>query len=300
MSNLHISWAIEIHCWGLVFLEYISVAAVTAAGGFAFTASHLEKPQVTKGSCPAIRCLAWARHALTPALLRGPAAIGHPWPGAATAASLPRCPLRNACVRPLGKEQADQDQKPKQRQRQRQRQRQDQQLRGQASLLQGPVYSGASHHSTGRALARLQLLILMHRHLERPSGGSAQWATRHGCRVSRARPGMADRGGPTEQDRSEGMPSPGEAPNDRGRSALVTFALFESDPPSGRNPKWPLTQKRICTPPSNSESCIDTHSHRGQASSHKISLPHGIMFYPASNHSNHCTGKKFKNSKLWA
>ena len=29
------------------------------------------------------------------------------------------------------------------------------------------------------------------RPLERPSGGSAQWATRHGCRVSRARPGMA-------------------------------------------------------------------------------------------------------------
>jgi hypothetical protein len=73
-------------------------------------------------------------------------------------------------------------------------------------------------------------LILMHRPLERPSGGSAQWATRHGCRVSRARPWMADRGGPTERDRSEGMPSLGEAPNERGRSALVTLALFQSDP----------------------------------------------------------------------
>ena len=90
--------ALSAWCWA-----YISVSAVTAAGGFAFTASHLEKPQVTKGSCPAIRCLAQARHALTPALLRGPAAIGHPWPGAATAASLPRCPLRNTCVRPLEK-----------------------------------------------------------------------------------------------------------------------------------------------------------------------------------------------------
>jgi hypothetical protein len=40
----------------------------------------------------------------------------------------------------------------------------------------------AFHHSTGRALARLQLLILMHRPIERPSGGSAQWATRHGWR----------------------------------------------------------------------------------------------------------------------
>ncbi|RZI31937.1 hypothetical protein EUX57_10160, partial [Pseudomonas orientalis] len=24
-------------------------------------------------------------------------------------------------------------------------------------------------------------------------------------------------------------------------------ALFKSEPPSGRNPKWPLPQKRICT-----------------------------------------------------
>ncbi len=82
------------------------------------------------------------------------------------------------------------------------------------------------HHSTGRALARLQLLMLTHRPLERPRGGSAQWATRHGCRVSRPRPWMADGGGPTEQDRSEGMPSLGEAPNERGKSALVTLALF--------------------------------------------------------------------------
>ncbi len=87
----------------------------------------------------------------------------------------------------------------------------------------------AFHHSTGRALARLQLLILMHRPLERPSGGSAQWATRHGCRVSRARPWMADRGGPTEQDRSEGMPSLSEAPNERGKSPWLLGA-FPSDP----------------------------------------------------------------------
>ncbi len=88
----------------------------------------------------------------------------------------------------------------------------------------------ALHHSTGRALARLQLLMLTHRPLERPSGGSAQWATRHGCRVSRARPWMADRGGPTEQDRSEGTLSLGEGPNDRGKSPLVTLGLFQSDP----------------------------------------------------------------------
>jgi len=70
--------------------------------------------KVSKNARPSIRCLARARHALTPALLRGHAATGHPWPGAASAASLPRYPLRNACVRPLGKGRVDQrqDQKP--------------------------------------------------------------------------------------------------------------------------------------------------------------------------------------------
>src|SRR5471030_1009174 len=63
------------------------------------------------------------------------------------------------------------------------------------------------------------------RPLERPSGGSAQWATRHGCRISRPRPWMADGGGPTEQDRSEGMPSQGEAPNE-GAEALWLLSRF--------------------------------------------------------------------------
>ena len=36
---------------------------------------------------------------------------------------------------------------------------------------------------------------------------------------------------PTEQDRSEGMPSYSEAPNERGKSPLVTLGLFQSDSP---------------------------------------------------------------------
>ena len=48
---------------------------------------------------------------------------------------------------------------------------------------------------------------------QRPNAGVAQGATRHGCRVSRPRPWMADGGGPPEQCRSEGMPSLSEAPN---------------------------------------------------------------------------------------
>ena len=78
----------------------------------------------------------------------------------------------------------------------------------------------APHHASGRALARLSLLILICR-VGRPNAGSAQWATRHGCRVSRPRPWMADGGVPTEQDRSEGMPSLGEAPDVRGASAWL-------------------------------------------------------------------------------
>jgi hypothetical protein len=87
----------------------------------------------------------------------------------------------------------------------------------------------------GRPAGRLALLCFGGtRPLERPSAGSAQWAPRQGCRGSRPRPWMADGGGPTEQDRSEGMPSLSEAPNVRGKSAWLLGAS-PSDPPSGRN-----------------------------------------------------------------
>jgi hypothetical protein len=43
------------------------------------------------------------RRSLTPATLRGPAAIRHPWRGAALAASMPLGPLRAACVQPAPK-----------------------------------------------------------------------------------------------------------------------------------------------------------------------------------------------------
>ncbi len=61
----------------------------------------LEKPQSNQRAlAPDIRCLAVARHPLAPVLLRGPAAIGHPWPGAANPASMPGCPLRRTSTRP--------------------------------------------------------------------------------------------------------------------------------------------------------------------------------------------------------
>ncbi|KAA0980291.1 hypothetical protein FQ185_01470 [Pseudomonas sp. ANT_H12B] len=47
--------------------------------------------------------------------------------------------------------------------------------------------------------------------------------------VGRPRPWMADGGGPKEQDRSEGMPSHGEAPNEKGKSPWILGA-FPSGP----------------------------------------------------------------------
>ncbi|OOW01182.1 hypothetical protein MF6394_16355 [Pseudomonas sp. MF6394] len=38
-----------------------------------------------------------------------------------------------------------------------------------------------------------------------------------------------------------------------GKSVLLTFALFKSEPPSGRNPKWPLPQQWIYT----QSACVD-------------------------------------------
>ena len=85
----------------MFFRVYISIAAVTAAYGFALTATHFcRRPKVSKTLRPSVRPLAKARCSLAPVLLRGPAAIGHPWPGAASPASMPGCPLRRTSTRP--------------------------------------------------------------------------------------------------------------------------------------------------------------------------------------------------------
>jgi hypothetical protein len=107
----------------------------------------------------------------------------------------------------------------------------NQQLRWFASESGGSVntFIGIrTHEEPGRPVGRLACFCGV-RPLERPSGGSAQWATRHGCRVSRARPWRADRGGPTEQDRSEGTLSLSEGPNESGKSVWLLCA-FQSDP----------------------------------------------------------------------
>ena len=79
-------------------------------------------------------------------------------------------------------------------------------------------------HQVGYQAVWLLILIC-------PPLRKAEWrfcavVPRQGCRVSRARPGMADRGGPTEQDRSEGTPNLSEGPDAWGK----TFWFLLSGP----------------------------------------------------------------------
>jgi hypothetical protein len=87
--------------------------------------------------------------------------------------------LRSASGKGAGRSKAEAKQQQKQKQKQsrsRSNSRGNGKINSFANKLAPPQWIGvtfAFHHLTGRALARLQLLILMHRPLERPSGGSA-------------------------------------------------------------------------------------------------------------------------------
>ena len=83
------------------------------------------------------------------------------------------------------------------------------------------------HPKLGRLLGRLASAFDLRRPVKPrwPNAGIAQWASRHGCRDSRAGPWMALRGGPTEQCRSEGTPSLGEVPSG-GAEALWLLSRF--------------------------------------------------------------------------
>ncbi|MGF6488627.1 hypothetical protein ABH904_002400 [Pseudomonas frederiksbergensis] len=211
----------------LWLVVYISVAAVTATYGFALTASPFwQTPQKEpKGLAPSVRPLAKARRSFAPVSIWGHrptvcfATTYMRWVRLRRTALRANPQMNTGTRSPEGAGRS--------RSKAKAKQMQDQKIA--ASLRSTAPTGKCVRLRSGRPVGRLAL-ILTHRPLERPRGGSAQWATRHGCRVSRARPWMADRGGPTEQDRSEGMPSLGEAPNERGKSALVTLALFQSDP----------------------------------------------------------------------
>jgi hypothetical protein len=107
------------------------------------------------------------------------------------------------------------------------------------------VTSTVGPASAGKLLICAALLIFIRKRLKhhtsrlgcRLNGGFAEWAERHGCRESRPPPWMADGGGPTELDRSEGTPTK-EGPN-REQALLVTFGwsgsrLFKSNSPKAK------------------------------------------------------------------
>ncbi len=83
-------------------------------------------------------------------------------------------------------------------------------------------------------------LIFIHKKLRhrqsrlgcRLNAGLAPWAERHGCRESRPPPWMADGGGPTERDRSEGTLR-NEGPNQE-QAPLVTWGAFPSNSPKAK------------------------------------------------------------------
>gem|GEM_PF-6677256 len=202
----------------------ISIILVMAAGGSALTASHLEKRQVTKGSCPFRSASRGGAQ-----IKSGRRANARPDEWWKSKANTIPCRSRlagdsggsvNVCIGwtdvIVGTPPAAS--------------RLLQGMRKHPKLVGPPqCRSTRTTDEPGRLSGRLGGCGGS-RPLERLSGGSAQWATRHGCRVSRARPGMADRGGPTEQDRSEGMPSLGEAPNERGKSAWLLGASPSDSP----------------------------------------------------------------------
>jgi hypothetical protein len=143
----------------------------------------LEKRQSNQSAfAPFVRCLAQARHALAPVLLRGPAAIHAGLPTAqnlhsasrwgvhrqsqSEAAYRPAYPLKRTRP-PVGASSLAMDPRAP-----RLTSKHALSLTTIASKLAptGAGYTRALHHSSGRALARLQLLILIH-----PPLREAEW-----------------------------------------------------------------------------------------------------------------------------
>jgi len=190
-----------------ILWEYISVAAVTGTQGSALTAGHLEKPQVTKGSCPfhsasrgckKIKSQSKSEAAYRPAwsLVRSHFCVGAVECNEA-AIFWRETPTKSGRLSGSHRQQA--------------------------GSHRGAAYTHASHHSSGRALARLQLLILIH-----PPPRQAEWRRLSGggrvapCgeaahierRSSRSRPEAM----PPDECRSEGTPSSSEGPYVRGET----------------------------------------------------------------------------------
>ena len=103
-------------------------------------------------------------------------------------------------------------------------------LRGQASLLQGVRCTRfAFHHSLGRALARLLLILICPPRREaewrRSSGGGRVAPCGEAAHIERRSKRSRPEAMPPDECRSEGTPSPGEGP-DVGAKTFASFGAF--------------------------------------------------------------------------
>ena len=102
--------------------------------------------------------------------------------------------------------------------------------------------AATGNHDAKRVALALDLLLILGAPLNHAGRNSTGiWGVnRQGCRFSRPAPWMARGGGPPNHWRITGTPEPKRGAEWWGKSVLLTFALFKSEPPSGRNPKWLL------------------------------------------------------------
>ena len=140
------------------------VAPLTGATPFL-----LAQERCAKEGHPDIR-VSLRETSLVPALLRGPAYMGHPWPIKPLAASMRLAPLRNTSTRPPEGDQV-------------------------ASLHLWKIKVG----SVWLLLLKRDLTDDAQVPFRRPSGIAVEGVERHGCRESHDGPGIALRGAPLER-----------------------------------------------------------------------------------------------------
>ena len=188
-------------------MGYISVAAVTATYGFALTATHFSRRRkVSKRLRPGVRRLAKAPRSLAPVSIRG-----HRLRSASRRPPLDVCgfaarryapnPLMNTYARPA---EGARDQKQNQHLKPQPQPQPDQKIAASfhSTAPTGDGCTPALHHSTGRALARLQPLILIH-----PPLREAEWRCSSGGQAR-----SAVRRSRTHREEVEAKPTGGDAP----------------------------------------------------------------------------------------
>ena len=88
--------------------------------------------------------------------------------------------------------------------------------------------------------------------------------------VAATRPWMADRGGPTEQCLTAGMPSLGEAPSGGAKALwLLSRSSKVTRRKGGTNSRRDRSNGYVLMPNTQKERCVKTHDHHKQPSAHR-------------------------------